>query len=136
MYIIVSKASKAPYKHPKLVMLERIRHKISVKELTTTSCCLLVKTLLVQTVGKFGIIILALMNQILFLLPSIRTITGLLQSLVLIHILDDFQKTANRIHKVLYEVTKLKPWENSDLLSRLVVNSLTVTRGMQQEHIQ
>lgn len=34
---------------------------------------------------------------------------------------------------MLYEVTKLKPWKNSNLLSRLVANSLTVTRGMQQE---
>lgn len=76
MYIIVSKASCAPYKHPKLVVLERIRHKISVKKLII-SCCLLVKSLVAQIVGKFGIINLALMNQILFLLCSIRTITGL-----------------------------------------------------------
>lgn len=78
MYIIVSKASQVPYKHPKLAVLERIRHKIFVKKLTI-SCCLLVKTLVVQIVDKFGIIILALMNQILFLPCSIRTITGLLQ---------------------------------------------------------
>lgn len=54
-------------------------------------------------------------------------------TLVLIGTLDDFQKTANRIQKMLYEVTKLKPWKNSNLLSRLAANSLTVTRGMQQE---
>lgn len=31
---------------------------------------------------------------------------------------------------------KTKSWKNSSLLSGLVANSLTVTRGMQQEHIQ
>lgn len=31
---------------------------------------------------------------------------------------------------------KTKSWKNSSLLSGLVAKSLTVTRGMQQEHIQ
>jgi len=115
-------------------VLERIRHNVTVKKLTI-SCWFSVKTLVVQIVGKFGIIILALMNQRLLLLCSIR-IQDYCKTLGLICTLDDFQKTANRIHKVLHEVTKVKPWKKTDLLSRLVANSLTVTRGMQQEHIQ
>lgn len=58
------------------------------------------------------------------------------KALVLSCASDGCQRTANRTHVVLYGVTKLKPWEKSHLLSRLVAHSLRVTRGMQQEHIQ